>query len=220
MELLLHAPWEVTISAANGYPTAEERRVRIPNVAAFLAQKILIHNKRERADKAKDSLYIHDTFEASEETCQQLAKPGKHASSPFFTPSLASLGSQIYNPEPNYFNLNLSGGFKLAGISICAPLTLDTNQIQAADDVSYSHGKPFIQFGFDGIYKPFNRKGFNNENGLFTTYGSYSGFAQADFLLGAVSSFNKFNAAAAVQHYEQKYIAFLSFYLSICRFLL
>jgi hypothetical protein len=64
LELLLHAPWEVTISAANGYPTAEERRVRIPNVAAFLAQKILIHNKRDRADKAKDILYVHDTFEA------------------------------------------------------------------------------------------------------------------------------------------------------------
>ena len=123
-------------------------------------------------------------------------------------PNLASLGSQIYNPEPNYFNLNLSGGFKLACISICAPLTLDTNQIQAADDVSYSHGKHFIQFGFDGIYEPFNGKGFNNENGLFTINGSYSGFAQADFLLGAVSSFNQSNAAAAVQHNEQKYIAF------------
>jgi hypothetical protein len=29
----------------------------------FLAQKILIHDKRDRADKAKDILYIHDTIE-------------------------------------------------------------------------------------------------------------------------------------------------------------
>ncbi len=122
-------------------------------------------------------------------------------------PNLASLGSAIYNPEPNYFNLTVSGAIKLACTSICAPLVLDANQIQIADDVSFSHGKHFLQFGFDGIYEPFNGKGFNNENGLFAINGSYSGFALADFLLGAVSSFNQSNAAAAIQHYEQKYIA-------------
>jgi hypothetical protein len=63
LELLLDAPWEVLIAPANGYPTASARRVHIPNPAAYLAQKILIHNKRDRADKAKDILYIHDTIE-------------------------------------------------------------------------------------------------------------------------------------------------------------
>jgi hypothetical protein len=63
LELLLHAPWQVTIAPANGYPTDDARRVRVPNAAAFLAQKILIHDQRDRADKAKDMLYIHDTIE-------------------------------------------------------------------------------------------------------------------------------------------------------------
>jgi hypothetical protein len=63
LELLLNAPWEVMIAPANGYPTAGARRVQIPNAAAFLAQKILIHDQRDRADKAKDILYIHDTIE-------------------------------------------------------------------------------------------------------------------------------------------------------------
>lgn len=62
LELLLDAPWEVVIAPANGYPTDGVRRIRVPNAAAFLVQKILIHDKRDRADKAKDILYIHDTI--------------------------------------------------------------------------------------------------------------------------------------------------------------
>lgn len=63
LELLLWAPWEVMIAAANGYPTPGLRQVRVPNPAAFLAQKILIRDKRNLAKRAKDALYIHDTIE-------------------------------------------------------------------------------------------------------------------------------------------------------------
>jgi len=63
LELLLDAPWEVMIVPVNGYPTAGDQRVYVPSAAAFLAQKILIHDKRDRADKAKDILYIHDTIQ-------------------------------------------------------------------------------------------------------------------------------------------------------------
>jgi hypothetical protein len=38
-------------------------RIRIANPVAFLAQKVLIHRKRERQDRAKDILYIRDTLE-------------------------------------------------------------------------------------------------------------------------------------------------------------
>jgi len=63
LELLLNAPWEVVVAPATGYPTSGSRPVYVPNAAAFLAQKILIHDRRDRADKAKDILYIHDTIE-------------------------------------------------------------------------------------------------------------------------------------------------------------
>jgi hypothetical protein len=53
----------VTIAPANGYPTPGVRRVRVPNPAAFLVQKILIHDKRDHDKRAKDLLYIHDTIE-------------------------------------------------------------------------------------------------------------------------------------------------------------
>jgi len=61
--VLLGAPWEVMIAPANGYPTPGVRQVRVPNPAAFLAQKILIRDKRNLGKRAKDALYIHDTIE-------------------------------------------------------------------------------------------------------------------------------------------------------------
>lgn len=61
--VLLGTPWEVMIAAASGYPTPGVRQVRVPNPAAFLAQKILIRDKRNIAKRAKDVLYIHDTIE-------------------------------------------------------------------------------------------------------------------------------------------------------------
>lgn len=74
------------MAPANGYATDGERRVRIPNAAAFLAQKILIHDRRDPEDKAKDILYIHDTIEtfggnlpAICEAWQTIVKPALHA---------------------------------------------------------------------------------------------------------------------------------------------
>jgi hypothetical protein len=51
------------IAPALGYPTPGARRILVPKPAAFLVQKILIHDKRNRDERAKDILYIHDTIE-------------------------------------------------------------------------------------------------------------------------------------------------------------
>ncbi len=37
--------------------------MQIANPVSFLAQKILIHGRRNRQDRAKDILYMHDTIE-------------------------------------------------------------------------------------------------------------------------------------------------------------
>lgn len=63
LEILLQRPWEITIGPGSQYPTTSTRTVRLPNATAFLTQKALIHDRRERADRAKDILYIHDTIE-------------------------------------------------------------------------------------------------------------------------------------------------------------
>jgi hypothetical protein len=58
LELLLESPWQVEID-----PTAFAGRIRIANPVSFMAQKVLIHGRRDPDDRAKDILYIHDTLE-------------------------------------------------------------------------------------------------------------------------------------------------------------
>jgi len=61
IDLLLKHPWAVDLDLTG--TERERRRVRIANPASFLAQKVLIHAKRSRDDRAKDILYMHDTLE-------------------------------------------------------------------------------------------------------------------------------------------------------------
>ena len=58
IELLLHHPWWINLE-----PNGSGAKIRIANPVSFLSQKILIHGKREREDRAKDILYMHDTLE-------------------------------------------------------------------------------------------------------------------------------------------------------------
>ncbi len=86
LELLLANPWDVMIAPGAGYPIASVRPTLVPNPAAFLVQKILIHDKRDRDRRAKDILYIHDTVEtfggnlaAIREQWTSKVRPGLHA---------------------------------------------------------------------------------------------------------------------------------------------
>jgi hypothetical protein len=69
LELLLTAPWTVTLGPAEAgryvldVPMDEPTVVRVPNPASYLAQKILIHGYRKPSERAKDTLYLHDTLE-------------------------------------------------------------------------------------------------------------------------------------------------------------
>jgi hypothetical protein len=63
VDLLLRSPWTVVLAASDGFPFAEGKQVLVANPVSFLAQKVLVHAKRNRSDRAKDILYIHDTFE-------------------------------------------------------------------------------------------------------------------------------------------------------------
>lgn len=69
IELLLHRPWSIGFDL--GEHTAE---ILIANPVSYLAQKILIHAKRGREDRAKDILYIHDTLEVFAPRLQELAE--------------------------------------------------------------------------------------------------------------------------------------------------
>lgn len=58
IDLLLKHPWSVKLDL-DGFAG----RVQLASPASFLVQKILIHEKRKVADRAKDILYMHDTIE-------------------------------------------------------------------------------------------------------------------------------------------------------------
>jgi len=74
LELLLSAPWQVEIGPATGFPTTDRYLVQIPNPVAYLVQKILIHERREIGNRAKDLLYMHDTIEVFGSALPELKK--------------------------------------------------------------------------------------------------------------------------------------------------
>jgi hypothetical protein len=63
LDLLLAAPWSVRLTKEQGFALVEAVDVQVPNPAAFIAQKLLIHDERPREKKPQDLLYIHDTLD-------------------------------------------------------------------------------------------------------------------------------------------------------------
>ena len=63
VDVLLNSPWTVELSKSNGFPFETPKQVRIAHPTRFMAQKLLIHEKRDRRSRAKDILYLHDTIE-------------------------------------------------------------------------------------------------------------------------------------------------------------
>ncbi len=63
IEILLLAPWRIRLSKTNGYPFASAKQVQVANPVSFITQKILIQDARDRKERVKDILYIHDTIE-------------------------------------------------------------------------------------------------------------------------------------------------------------
>lgn len=63
LDVLLIAPWSVTVRRENGFDLSDPATILIPNPTSYLAQKLLIQGLRKPGDRAKDALYIHDTIE-------------------------------------------------------------------------------------------------------------------------------------------------------------
>jgi hypothetical protein len=63
IDLLMGSPWKIELSRENGFPVGEATRIQIAHPTRFIAQKLLIHPRRERRSREKDILYLHDTIE-------------------------------------------------------------------------------------------------------------------------------------------------------------
>lgn len=58
IEILLDHPWSVKFASDTFAGT-----IQLANPVSYLAQKLLIHKRRSREDRAKDIMYTHDTLE-------------------------------------------------------------------------------------------------------------------------------------------------------------
>jgi hypothetical protein len=63
VELLLESPWSIKLESSKGFSTAKSFQVHLANPAAYIAQKILVLERRSREERGKEILYIHDTIE-------------------------------------------------------------------------------------------------------------------------------------------------------------
>ena len=65
LEVLLIAPWSVPLTFG-GLAGQLPARINIANPVSYIVQKLLVSGKRKPGERAKDVLYIHDTFEVSD----------------------------------------------------------------------------------------------------------------------------------------------------------
>lgn len=63
LDILLIHPWLISLDESVGVPLKSSTEIFIPNPVSFIAQKLLIQNRRPPEKKAQDALYIHDTLE-------------------------------------------------------------------------------------------------------------------------------------------------------------
>jgi len=89
IELLLQHPWSINLKS-DGFAA----RIQIANPVAFLAQKVLIHKKREREDRAKDILYMHDTLEVFGARLPELQELWRSIEAPQLQPRSANIVSK------------------------------------------------------------------------------------------------------------------------------
>ena len=93
----------------------------------------------------------------------------------------------MYNPNPNFIDLSVSGKFTVGGGSN-APATFVRNSFQIADDIDIIRGAHHIIFGVEYIAMQMDEININLANGVFSFSGAFSNDALADFMLGSANS--------------------------------
>jgi hypothetical protein len=115
------------------------------------------------------------------------------------------IGANLYQPIPNYMNININGYFTV-GCDGCSTSYFRQNNYQVADDVDIIYGKHYIAAGGEWIHFRFDQQGGSLANGEFSFNGQSTNDALLDFMLGVPNSFNQGN----VQPFNgrQEYFAF------------
>jgi len=104
--------------------------------------------------------------------------------------SLADAGVNIFQYDPHFINLSVSGDFAF-GCGNCATSYFNRNTFQGSDSVDIIHGRHQIEFGADYARLQMNEFNLLNANGTISFNGQTTKDPLLDFLLGAPSSLSQ-----------------------------
>ncbi len=92
VELLELSPWSLRVGREQGFGAdALGLRLRVAHPAAYLAQKLLVLDKRRRARAEKDVLYVHDTLLMFADALDVLAEDWRRMCSELPRPTAAAV---------------------------------------------------------------------------------------------------------------------------------
>ena len=87
LDVLLRDPWKVPLNSVDESQAKGSVPVYVANATAFIVQKLLIRDKREKDQLAKDVLYIHDTIELFGAKLEQLNELWRNSVRPQIHPN-------------------------------------------------------------------------------------------------------------------------------------
>jgi hypothetical protein len=115
-------------------------------------------------------------------------RDNRYAAPNLFT--LASAGVNIFQYDPHFINLSVSGDFSF-GCGNCATSHFNRNTYEGADSLDIIRGKHQIQIGADYQRLQMNEFNLLNANGTISFNGQITGNPLLDFLLGSPSSLSQ-----------------------------
>ncbi len=100
---------------------------------------------------------------------------------------LASAGVNIFQYDPHFINLSVSGDFSF-GCGNCATSHFNRNTYDASDTLNIVRGRHQLQLGVEYSRLQMNEFNLLNADGTVSFNGQFTGNPMADFLLGDISS--------------------------------
>ena len=162
--------------------------------SSFTGTELSVQNAG--TDDEVNSLVLGDTYAFSPNFLNAFhATLDRVGITKFQVPILTASGigvQGIFEPLPNYSNINITGDFMSAG-GFATPGLVNTTTYQFSDDISLVKGSHQMQFGAN-YTRPMQATTFCvNCDGLYTFSGSLTGNAMSDFISGSLSAFTQAN---------------------------
>jgi hypothetical protein len=124
-----------------------------------------------------------------------------------FPKTIADLGVAIH-PQSNEVNLAINGTSGLSLSTGSKPASFARTNIEFRHSWQWIKGRHSLTWGGEVMFSRYNEYNPNSASGIFQFNGRFSGFDQADYILGAMSSFRQGNGEIEFRrlHYQGFYL--------------